>query len=126
MSGGRTAVPVAAVLEVDGFEPSLDLDLAEAVRAGARALRFLGAVRLSADEPRATLGAVRLLREAAADGLPVSWNGSVGDGIAPGLLVHLPPPQVAVGESNAADTEEWRRRPLRGLGDQRDTGEGPG
>ena len=115
MSGGKTAVPVAAVLEVDGAEPSLDLDLAEAVRAGARAVRFLGAVRLAADEPRATLAAVRLLREAAADGLPVTWNGTLGDGIAPRLLMHLPPPQAAVGESNDASTEEWRRRYRPGL-----------
>jgi hypothetical protein len=115
MSGGRTAAPVAAVLEVDGSEPSLDLDVAAGVRAGARALRFLGPVRLSADEPCATLAAVRLMREAAADGVAVIWNGSVGDGITPRLLVHLPPPQPAGSESDTADTAEWRRRYRPGL-----------
>lgn len=108
-------MPVAAVLEVDDPEASLDQDVAAAVRGGARALRFRGTVRLSADEPCATLAAVRLLREAAADGLPVTWNGSVGDGIDPRLLVHLPPPQAAVSESNAADGAEWRRRYRPGL-----------
>ncbi len=67
------------------------------------------------DEPWATLAAVRLLREAAADGLSVTWSGSIGDGIAPRLLVHLPPPQAAVSERDAADGDEWRRRYRPGL-----------
>jgi hypothetical protein len=115
MSGGRTAAPAPAVLEVDGPEASLDLDVAAAVRAGARTLRFLSPICLSADEPRATLAAIRLIREAAADGVAVIWNGSVGDGISPRLLVHLPPPHGEGSESDAPDTAEWRRRYRPGL-----------
>jgi hypothetical protein len=114
-AGDRTRVPASAVLEVEEPEDSLRLDVAAAVEAGARAVRFTRVVRLARDEPLATLAALRLLREAAADGLPVTWHGIIGDEIDLRLLTHLAPPESVVGDRATTDLAEWRRRHRPGL-----------
>lgn len=101
-------------MELDEPEACVDLDVGAAVRAGARAVRLTRHCRLSAHAPSATLAVVRLLREAASDGVPVTWQGGIDDGIDARLLVHLPPPEPAAGESDPA-LDEWRHRYQPGL-----------
>jgi hypothetical protein len=102
-------------VEVDEPEDWVDLDVGAAVRGGARAVRLTRPCRLSADAPRRTLAVVRLLREAASDGVPVVWQGGIDHGIDARLLVHLPPPEPAAREESDAALAEWRQRYRPGL-----------
>jgi len=106
-----------AVLELD--EPAADLDLEAAVHDGVQAVRIRAPQVLDTERPEATLALVRLLREAAADGIPITWHGSVADGIDASLLVHLPPPAPSPAASgtgaDAAAIAAWRERYRPGL-----------
>ncbi len=106
-----------AVLELD--EPAADLDLEAAVHDGVQAVRILAPQVLDTERPEATLALIRLLREAAADGIPITWHGSVADGIDVSLLVHLPPPAPSPAASDAgahaAAIAAWRERYRPGL-----------
>jgi Family of unknown function (DUF5825) len=103
------------VLELD--EPVADLDLEAAVRDGIQSVRIDAPQILSAERPEATLALVRLLREAAADGIPIAWHGEVAPSIDVSLLVHLPPPErtgTGTGDDHAAIVA-WRERYRPGL-----------
>lgn len=111
-SGDRAGARRDAVLELEHPEP--DVDLAEAVRSGVQAVHILAPQVLSRDRPEAALALVRVLREAAADGIPIMWRGDVGDGVDVAALVHLPPP--AAPEHGGVDAlGPWRDRYQPGL-----------
>ena len=111
--GDRTLAAGAGLIELDQIDPSLDLSAA--VRAGARAVHLAGVHVLSADEPRPTLALVRLLRESASEGVPVTWRGVLADGIDPELLVSLPPPKLPNADEPDAALVDWRLRYGPGL-----------
>jgi hypothetical protein len=113
-TGASAAVTGPTVVEVVGPEASLDLDLAAAVRAGARAVRIAGSQVLSVTSPRPTLAVIRLLRDAASHGLPVIWHGQVDGTLDSTLFVHLAPP-AARDVAGDTSTDEWRRRHQPGL-----------
>lgn len=111
-TGANLSTAGATVVEVDA--PEASLDLAAAVRAGARSLRIAPACALSIDEPRPTIALIRLLRKAASYGLPVTWHGRVEAGIDASLFVHLSPPEFR-SDVDADTTNEWRVRHQTGL-----------
>jgi Family of unknown function (DUF5825) len=112
-TGDRTGVQSGAVLELDEPGASLDLDVAAAVRGGVRAVRLRGTCRLAANEPRATLALIRLLRDAASHGVPVTWQARDAVGLDAGLLAHLPPPEPSA--DTGEDLAQWRQRHQPGL-----------
>ena len=112
-AGGNT--PPGSVVDIPAPAESVDLDLAAAVDAGARGVRFPHPVALVDEEPLGTLGALRVLREAEALGVPVRWRGTIGAGIDAASLVHLPPPECSNDEATDAIADEWRRQHRPGL-----------
>jgi hypothetical protein len=114
-TGDSARASVGKVLELDGPEAAVDLDVAASIRAGARGFRLRDAVRLSADEPRETLAFVRLLRDAASFGVPVAWHGIVDEGLDARLLIHLAPPGPVPEEHTSVSLAEWRHFHQPGL-----------
>jgi Family of unknown function (DUF5825) len=114
-SGDRGSTGSAAVLEFDQPESSLNVSIAGAVQRGVRAVRVAGTWCLSTAAPRASLALVRLLREAASDGVPINWEGWIGEGVDGDLLVHLPPPVSMPGQDGEAGLARWRERYQPGL-----------
>jgi Family of unknown function (DUF5825) len=114
-SGDRNGTGDAAVLEFDQPESSLNVSITGAVQRGVRAVRLAGTWCLSAAAPRPSLALVRLLREAASDGVPITWEGSIGEGVGGDLLVHLPPPASTPGQDGDAGLAQWRERYRPGL-----------
>ena len=100
------------LIELRGSEALADVELDAAVARGANAVRIEGRCRLSPDAPLETLGVVRVLREATANGLPVSWHADVDARIDVSVLFHLPPPESAIDE---APLTAWRLRHRPGL-----------
>jgi uncharacterized protein DUF5825 len=114
-TGDRAGAPAGTVFDVDPAQSLVGFDVAAIVGAGACVLRLTSAVCLTSDDPQATLAVIRLLRDAAALGVKVAWRGTVGDGVDPGLLVHLDPPELSAGEPEAEAITDWRRRHQPGL-----------
>src|SRR5581483_4168403 len=112
-TGDSPATGAGGVLEVGDPTAVIEVDIAGLVRAGARSLRVVPPVVLEQRDARRALAVIRLLREAAADGVPISWRGAVGDGVDPALLVHLTPPLHD--DAETPDVAEWRRRHRPGL-----------
>jgi hypothetical protein len=101
--------PVIELREPDALA---DVDLDAALAPGRTVVRIAGRCRLSPDAAFETLGVVRLLREATANGLPVSWHADVDGRFDVSPLFHLPPPETATDE---ASLDAWRLRHRPGL-----------
>lgn len=114
-TGDSASASVGKVLELGGPEAAVGYDVAAAIDGGARGFRLRDAVRLSGDEPRATLAFVRLLRDAASFGVPVAWHGIIDEGLDARLLIHLAPPGPVPGEQTSVNLAEWRHFHQPGL-----------